>query len=193
MKTLLLLLLLSFSAFAQSISATTADGKKVVLNGDGTWKFADSLPTSASLAIEAALIYQNGDVKPIANTDFLLLDADLGEILTKANLTPPGNLSLITSDASLQRIIGFAKAALNAPDHEAFFSDAQRAIRPHVVKTFTTGFDGKATVDGLPSKTLYLVGVARAANGWAVWNLKVAVTGGVNKIQISQSNAAFYR
>lgn len=44
MKKLLIIsfLFLSFFTFSQNKTATTEDGKKVVLNNDGTWKYIDA-------------------------------------------------------------------------------------------------------------------------------------------------------
>jgi hypothetical protein len=44
---------------------------------------------NASLQIEAALVYRNGDVKPVARVQVLVLDASLARILADAGLTMP--------------------------------------------------------------------------------------------------------
>lgn len=190
MKSLLIVLLLSIPAFAQTITATTAEGKKVLLASDGTWKYAPP-ETDANIAVEAAFIYRNGDVRPVARVVFMLLDAELGEILTAAKLTPPGNLGLITSDVTVQRILAYAKAVLNAPGHESYLAAAQKAIQSHTLKSVQTGFDGKASFDAVPLKPVWCVGVAQSASGWAVWNMKFEPKAGANKLTIDQNNA-FY-
>lgn len=61
MKLILFLLLCSCPALAQSIPATTADGRKVTLNLDGTWKYADATASAGysekqQAAIKAAVL-----------------------------------------------------------------------------------------------------------------------------------------
>lgn len=145
----------------------------------------------ATLAIEAAVVYRSGDVKPVARVQFLILDASLPTIL--ADTPQPQDLSLITRDKSAQLIITYAKAALNAPGHERFFDQASAAIKPHVIASEMTGFDGKAAFENLPAKPCYLVAVTRAGQGWLIWNLKAELKPGKNKILLDQNNAAFVR
>src|SRR5215470_555172 len=73
------------------IKATTEDGKKVVLNADGTWKYAQA-PPSITLKIEAGLVYSAGPV-PVARAVFNLLDADPTPELMALPRTPAGNSS----------------------------------------------------------------------------------------------------
>lgn len=84
-------------------TATTKDGKTVLLKSDGTWEYtsdpvaepkpeptpepvAAATPELASLSIEAAIVYSMGGAQPVARTDFLLLDESLPKILREAGL-----------------------------------------------------------------------------------------------------------
>src|SRR5262245_46985979 len=68
------LILFTSAALAQQ-TAVTSDGKKVVLNADGTWKFAE--PTSGvTLKIEAGIAHKTGDLQPMARATFYLLEND---------------------------------------------------------------------------------------------------------------------
>lgn len=145
----------------------------------------------ATLAIEAAVIYRSGDVKPVARVQFLVLDVSLPTIL--ASTPQPQDLSIITRDKDLQLIITYAKAALNAPEHERFFIQASAAIKPHIIASEMTGFDGRAELDNLPAKPCYIVAVARAGQSWLIWNLKAELKPGKNKILFDQNNATFVR
>src|SRR5438552_1880647 len=71
-------------------TATTKEGRTVILKSDGTWEYEkDNVPTSttktpsvrkdATLSFEAGLVYKSGDVKPVARTTFYLLDNELGK------------------------------------------------------------------------------------------------------------------
>jgi hypothetical protein len=86
-------------------TTTTKEGRTVVLKSDGTWEYAkDNEPApatkpptggrkNATLSFEAGLVYQSGDVKPVARTTFYLLDDNLGKILKAAGLQPPRRFS----------------------------------------------------------------------------------------------------
>ena len=55
-KTILILTVLvisTFSLFAQ-IEATTKDGKKVILNEDGTWKYENTVQSEKTLNLECS-------------------------------------------------------------------------------------------------------------------------------------------
>lgn len=147
----------------------------------------------AALSIEAALVYRSGDVKPVARVDFVILDASLGEILNNARLVLPQDMSLLTSDKPTQLVITFGKAVLNAPGHEKFLTEAISALKPHVIGSGTTGFDGKLELKDLPAKPCYIVAAANAGRSWLIWNLKTELKPGQNKILLDQNNAAFVR
>src|SRR5437899_5978511 len=71
-------------------TATTEDGKSVVLSSDSTWKYASetreaetSSPDASTrpkgransvLSFETGLVFKSGDVKPVARATFYLLD-----------------------------------------------------------------------------------------------------------------------
>lgn len=56
---LLLLILFSFMGFAQEI-ATTENGKKVILNKNGTWEYLKNNEISENLILASDFILQNG-------------------------------------------------------------------------------------------------------------------------------------
>lgn len=146
----------------------------------------------AALVIEAALVYRNGDVKPVARVEFLVLDASLAAILTDARLALPQSLDLLTSDKGEQMVISYGKAALGAPGYESFFSRANDVIKPHIIASARTDFQGKAEFEKLPAKSCYIVAASRAGRSWIVWNAKTELKVGQNKILLDQNNAAFF-
>lgn len=146
----------------------------------------------AALSIEAALIYRNGDVKPVARVELLIVDTSLDVILTNAKLSPPESLDLLTRDKGEQLVISYGKAALNAPGHQLFFEQAREAIKPHIIARVQTGFQGKAEIANLPARPVYIVAASRAGRSWIVWNAKTELKPGANKLLLDQNNAAFY-
>jgi hypothetical protein len=173
-KTLLLLVFLSLAAFAQTQSATTVDGEKV-----------------ASLSIEAALIYQSGDVKPVARTVFYLLDADPIEILKKTGVQPvrSGEAALDADPARLVFSLARIQSSL-CPDCERFRGEAIKAIAPHIIKTATTGFDGRASFEGVKPGTYHFYGVWSVGQNNVLWSHKQELKAGAMTLKLDQNNAA---
>ena len=65
MKKLIILglILTSTLAFSQSKTATTEDGKKVILKDDGTWSYSESKTDEKTCSIESGFVEPKGDSK----------------------------------------------------------------------------------------------------------------------------------
>src|SRR5262245_39008259 len=131
------LVLFSVSAHAQQ-AATTDDGRRVILNKDGTWKFTnESAASTITLKIEAGIVYNYGGPQPLARTPFLLMDTNPTPELEKISPTE-----------------GHRRFAKNAAD-ELFFTcgsnmpEAMSTLRNLTKYRFTTGFDGKAKLSDI--------------------------------------------
>lgn len=179
----------------QQQQATTADGRTVILNPDGTWKYAHGPGAQESvISIEAALVYTSGDVKPIARTAFHLLDQSLAQILRDAGLSvnrtwvQPRN-----DDAALANTYALSVFL----EHEPFLSKANAAIKAHILQSVTTDFAGKATFAAVKPGTYFIMCVSRTAArrglGHIVWDLKVDANPGTFNTVLDQNNAAFTR
>lgn len=185
-------------------TATTGDGRKVILKSDGTWQYADDTaperitpPPAAkqngTLALEAGLVYRSGDVKPVARTEFHLLDKELAQLLQDAGVRPPEKSIIAGTGAGGNLAFSFALAARynSLPDNQPFYLAAMEAIKPHIVKTVTTDFSGKATIDVVPAGSYYLMGISATPRGFAFWNLPVEIKAGQNSLVLDQNNAAY--
>ena len=143
----------------------------------GVYTFSSGKVSKNSLNIKAALVYSFGGAQPIARTKFYILNADLNVIAQKADIdvrkTP---LSLaITADELQARIT-------NKP------SRFMEAMKPYIVKTITTDFDGKAVFEDVPTGNYFLYGRAQTRSGWAIWSLSIN-TQGTQTILLDQNNA----
>lgn len=186
---------------ASTQTAVTQDGRRVILKSDGTWEYVNGTPNAkaqainkqkGSLSIEAGLVFQSGDVKPVARTTFYLLDADLAQILREAGITPPDKPSNNSEATDNDFIVSFAFANRYATleKYQAFLLAATAAIKPHIIQSITTDFTGKAVFESVPEGAYYLVGVATPAKAIVAWNLKVTVKAGQTSITLDQNNAA---
>jgi hypothetical protein len=150
--------------------------------------------TEGELSIEAGLVYKSGDVKPVARNDFYLLDGDAERILQQANIERKGKLrnpNLTNLDA-----YAAAEACMNigteCPSFDAswyFHKRAMEVIKPHILQTITTGFDGKAKFEPLPAGDYYVMGVMTRDKGFVCWNLKVTLKPGTQTVILDQNNA----
>ena len=192
----------SSSAEKAAQTAVTTDGRTVVLKADGTWEYAKSpgsgsgtRHTMSTISIEAGLVYQSGDVKPVARTTFYLMDNQTSNILRDANVKPQATTSLGSAgiEAGTPEFtfgVDLAHGAKDSPNEEpGFFGAAMEAIRPHIIQTVTTAFSGKASFKPVPTKTYYIMGAKATPNGFAMWDLRVDLKPGQNSIILDQNNA----
>ena len=188
------------AADASTQTAVTRDGRTVILKNDGTWEYQQNAltpkaPTTSKqtgvLSIEAGLVFQSGDVKPVARTTFYLLNADLAQILREAGIKPTDKLSESAEPTDNDFVLSFAFANRYAAldKYQAFLPAALATIKPHIVQSVTTDFTGKAVFEPVPEGVYYLVGVATPAKAIVAWNLKVNVKAGQSSITLDQNNA----
>lgn len=164
------LCLCAIAAQAQQI-ATTSDGKKVVLNTDGTWKYAEASPT-VTLKVEAGLIYKDGP-QPVARTPFVLLDTN-----------PTPELMKLPRDGSLG---GLTQLSVSCRHND--YPEAPAIVRKYVRYTFTTGFDGKGELGEIKPGKYWLAGVAPTRSaGCVLWLMEIDLTKNQN-LTLDQNNA----
>ena len=64
------------------------------------------------------------------------------------------------------------------------------AMRPHIVATVTTDFNGKGQFSAVPAGTYYLMGIGQLYKQVVLWNLKVDLNAGQNSVTLDQNNAS---
>ena len=172
-------------------TATTKDGKTVILNSDGTWKYAESsaAPAQSTLSIEAALIYRSGDVKPVARTEFKLLDKSLSSILREAGLQPDSRISSLMGGSSDDKLLNTYSWAVTMSGLDDFATRASEAIKSHVIQTVVTDFTGKAAFSPVKPGTYYIVGTIRPPNSHVTWNVETDLKPGESKVILDPNNA----
>jgi hypothetical protein len=192
-------------------TATTKDGRTVLLRSDGTWEYTDdpvaptissnspapvlsasATPQSGTLSLEAALVFRSGDVKPMARTVFYLLDDDLAKILRSAGLrTSQRYGTMEDTDQNLLFSFGSASKYPSLEGQTQFYSTAMEALKPHIKQSITTDFSGKATFQNVQSGNYFLMGFGVTPRGFVLWNLAVEIKPGTTSITLDQNNAAF--
>ena len=161
-------------------------------------KTSASVKTSASqtgnLAVEAGLVFQNGDVKPAARVTFNLLDDDLETILknsginlvTSSGASSSSNLNNVQNLATLHYR---ARISYNGKPPEALVA-AQDEIKKHIIATITTDFSGKGEFSSVKAGKYFLMGVGGTEKQVVIWNIPVEIKNGKQSITLDQENAA---
>jgi len=188
-------------------TAVTRDGRTVILRSDGTWEYTNDPPPpspstsnapaatrqNSTLSLQAGLVFRSGDVKPIARTTFYLLDDDLAKILREAGVQPPARSSSSGDDPDRQLVFSFGLLSRYATsaEEQQFSRAAMDALRPHILQTVTTDFNGSVTFAPVAAGTYYVMGLAQTPRGFAIWNLRVELQGGQSSVTLDQNNAVY--
>lgn len=183
MRFLILLLVLSVPVFAQTQTATTPKGRKVILNPDGTWRYADAPATAKkyTVNVEAGIVYLNG-AQPVARENFWVLNKPVVEII-KADfqdlpeVKEPFDLAL------------FLRNALTHPKEVQRWMDV---VKKYQALAFTTSFDGKATFSLEPGQ-FYIFGLTKTRTNFGYWNIPLKVTNENQTVTLDQNNAAYIK
>ena len=70
-----------------------------------------------------------------------------------------------------------------------FVQAATKALKPHIIQTITTGFDGKGRFESIPAGNYYVMGIMLRERGFVSWNLKVEAKAEAQTIILDQNNA----
>ncbi len=143
-----------------------------------------SVPPSSSVTvpsdrgvvvIDAKIATRSGAVQSVKNEKFYLLDKDLEQILSEADLEPIDGNSLSNS---------FGLAVMYPDRYGDFQRGALAAIKKHIKYSVTTGADGKASMKDVNPDSYYLFGITKSRTGFAIWSSPVSITGGENKLNL---------
>jgi hypothetical protein len=122
-----------------------------------------------NLSIEAGIIFDSGQVNPVARAGFYLLNADAEEVIHLKDITLDLNFPIFESGG---------------------VSRAITAIEPHIISLATTNFQGKALFQPVKTGNYYLFGFTKAGKSAVVWNLQISIKSGTNSIILDNNNAA---
>jgi hypothetical protein len=150
----------------------------------------------STLSIEAGLVYKSGDVKPVARSEFYLLDDDAEKILKDAKIEKKGKLrnwkevSLLDAYAASKLCVSRLTRCPALRDSWDLVRDADSALKSHIIKGATTGFDGKASFEAVPAGTYYVMGVYLRDESFVSWNVKVELKSEAQQMILDQNNSS---
>ncbi len=156
------------------------NGRVVSLYDDGTYDlvFSDKLPTflnptpintapspsrDITVQVQGGVITGGGDVKPVARTEFTVFNGDITSTLATINDREGKPLDVFTFYAAQRFPTTYGDA----------YGRALEKVKPFIVGTFTTGFDGAGQIK-LPkrSEPYYLYGYYLVGRSSCLWYLK---------------------
>jgi hypothetical protein len=163
-------LIISLLAFVSLTSCSKAEQK------------IEQKPIEYKIPIKVGIIYSMGGAQAVAREDFYLLNKDALQIWKEAGLLE----GMKNEDEFMIRILLHDVTATK--DKPSKFDET---LKPHIVKTTTTDFEGNAAFENVPQGEYYIYGRTETRGGNAVWNYKVS-TNPENKTTILDNKNAIY-
>jgi hypothetical protein len=164
-------LVVSLLAFVSLTSCSKAEQK------------IEQKPVEYKIPIKVGIIYSMGGAQAVAREDFYLLNKDAVQIWEDAGL-----LEGIKNENDF--MLSFLKA-VRVQVTRGIPSKFTETLKPHIIKTTTTDFEGNAAFEGAPQGEYYIYGKAETRGGYAIWNYKVS-TNPENKTVILDNKNAIY-
>jgi hypothetical protein len=153
-----------------------------------------TIKAKGTIELEAGLLFNSGDTKPVVRATFYLLKENPEKIVVTQE-----NLDIYNKDRAGSSIIGRetlsgfgllgAALAMDGQLAPNFAIAAKKSLQTSSTASGTTGFDGKATMTSVPTGDYYLFGYYRFGGQTIYWNIPVSVKTGVNKIVLDNNNA----
>ncbi len=132
-------------------------------------------PDKSSVKLEAKISTKSGTVQSVKNEKFYLLDKDLDNILSDADLSDETGQTMTTAfGMSIVYPNKFGETRKKALD----------AINKHVKYDVTTDSGGKAEMKSVKPGSYYLFAITKSGNGYAVWSSPVSIVPGQNVLNI---------
>ena len=165
----------------------TSDGREVHLYDDMTYDIGaadtSSAATTVAVTIKAGVITNAGDVKPVVRRDFLVFKEDIKPILATVNNREGKPLDVFSF---------YLADEYRELDDSRAFNAAVDKLKPITVATFTTDFQGNATIQ-LPGgdATYWIYGsTQRVGRSSCLWYLQITPAKNPNLV-FDNNNASY--
>jgi hypothetical protein len=142
---------------------------------------------TGKIELEAGLIFNSGDVKPVGRATFSVLKESAEKIvLTQEHLDMYNrDISSLGFGSQEKSLAGWsmygAVLYMDGQITPSYAAAVRDAISKASVASATTGFDGKATIEDVPIGDYYLFGVYKFGKQTTYWNVPVSVKAGTNR------------
>lgn len=148
--------------------------------------------TQSVLSIQVNVSLKPGYPQPVARTTFHLVDDSLASILKSAGVTIKGRDGKdkpAQTEDDYAIWFGFGANNLRMLPIGDFYERAMSTLRPHILQTVTTDFDGKARFAPIKAGAYFVLGVARTPKGFAVWQLNAPLHTAAVALTLNERNA----
>jgi hypothetical protein len=132
-----------------------------------------------TVVVDAKVSTRTGGIQPVKNEKFYLLDKDLEEILSDADIDDETGQGLRNA---------FGLSVLYPDRYGDVRSKALSAIGRHTKYTALTDASGKAQIKDIKPDTYYLFGITKTRTGFAIWSSQVSITPGQNVLNLSPAS-----
>lgn len=160
----------------------------------------------SSLEVEAQIIYNMGGPQPVARQTLYLVDRDVLSIrfdepevkAKQEQFKTDEEKTLFTMQGMnllLLKMLVEKRNEIKDEKQLKEFLGALELSKPfwadHIVQTAQTDFKGKATFTNLKSGQYWILAITETRAAIAVWNHKVNLQSGENKVLLDQNNALY--
>ena len=146
-----------------------------------TTQKTEQKPALHKIPIKVAIIYNLGGAQAVAREDFHLLRKDAVQIWKETGV--------LKDEKDFG--ISFSIDRLSVLDKKP--SKFGEAVKPYIVQTVTTDFEGNATFENVPEGEYYIYAVTETRGGQAVWSYKVSTTPEDKTVILDNKNAYYSR
>ncbi len=181
------------------IRSLAALGLLALIVLSGLWWLIISRLNRCSLAMNARIVRGSGEMLPVANETFYLLDVDLILLaMEKGDESSPlrekvyqehPNLGMVAMVMDARRRSAYSLGAEVLP----FIEQSRPLWERHVITSLKTDAGGHAVFKNLRPGDYWLMGRMETGAGAAFWNQRVSLERGENKIMLDQDNALYVR
>jgi hypothetical protein len=140
---------------------------------------AEQKPVPHKIPIKVAIIYSLGGAQAVARENLYLLKKDAVQIWKETGVLKD------EKDFGISFSIDRINVMYKKP------SKFEEALKPYIVQTVTTDFEGNATFENVPEGEYFIYAATNTRGGRAVWNYKVSTTP-ENKLLFLDNKNAYY-
>jgi len=159
-------------------------------------------PKTSTVQVEAAVIFQNGDVVPVARTNFYIIDTDLNTVLNT-----PAMKQIAIDDAKkrnertkLEGLLEYQIKLINIQSlsillarmqdntYENYTKQAIEAVNKTIKYQMVSDFQGKAELKDIPAGKYFLFAMFKVRGKFIAWQVPIEANGETVKIILDSNN-----
>jgi hypothetical protein len=147
---------------------------------------------TGKLDLEAGLVFNSGDVKPVGRATFYLLKEGASKIVLTQEHLDAYNQDMARLQAERETLDKWtmygAVLYMDGQLSPTFAVAVKKSLNAAAVSQTTTGFDGKATFENVPVGDYFLFGYYTFGDQTTYWNVPVSIKAGTNKVVLDNDN-----